>query len=83
MVPLGLYQTASIEGESPKCRLGACTLCKIVKALLKHYSRPKNKKEIQIIEEIWIQVSQEQLQRLILNIPARMQAIIKAKDGST
>ena len=38
---------------------------------------------IQIIQEVWTQVSQEQLQRLLLNMPVRMQAVIEAKSGST
>jgi transposase len=55
-------------------------LWKIVKDLLRYH----NKEEmIQIIQEVWTQVSQEQLQRLILNMPARMQAVIEAKGGST
>ena len=59
-------------------------LWKIIKDLLRHHSRPKSKdKMIQIIQEVWAQVSQEQLQRLFLNMPARMQAIIEAKGGST
>jgi hypothetical protein len=59
-------------------------LWKIVKDLLRYHSRPKNKEEmIQIIQEVWTQLSQEQLQRLLLNMPARMQAVIEAKGGST
>ena len=38
---------------------------------------------IQIMQQVWAQVSQEQLQKLISNMPARMDAVIEAKSGST
>lgn len=59
-------------------------LWKIVKDLLRNHSRPKDKEEmIRIIQQVWDQVSQEQLQKLISSMPARMNAVIEAKGGST
>jgi hypothetical protein len=47
-------------------------------------STDKNKEEMrQTVQGVWDQVSLEQLQMLISNMPNRMQAIISTKDGST
>jgi arsenate reductase-like glutaredoxin family protein len=55
-----------------------------VKDLLQHHKWLKNKEEmIQTMQEVWEQVSLEQLQRLISSMPNRMQAIISTKGGST
>jgi hypothetical protein len=52
--------------------------------LVAHHSRPKNKEEmIQKMQEVWEQVSLEQLQMLISSMPNRMQAIISTKGGSS
>jgi hypothetical protein len=52
--------------------------------LVAHHSRLKNKEEmIQTMQEVWKQVSIEQLQMLISSMPNRMQAIISTKGGST
>ena len=59
-------------------------LWKLVKDLLRHHNRPRNKQEMmQTIEAIWNEVSMEQLQNLIASMPRRIEAIISAKDGST
>jgi hypothetical protein len=65
------------------CSFGAY-LWKMVKDLLQHHSRPKNKEEMrQTVQGVWDQVSLEQLQMLISSMPNRMQQIISTKGGST
>jgi transposase len=60
------------------------TLWKIVKDLLRHCPRPKNKEEMaQTIQSTWDTISLEQLQTLILRtMPDRMQTIILARGSS-
>jgi hypothetical protein len=59
-------------------------LWKLVKYLLRHHNRSRNKQEMmQTIEEIWNEVSMEQLQNLIASMPRQIEAIISAKGGST
>ena len=59
-------------------------LWKLVKDLLRHHNRPRNKQEImQTIEALWNEVSMEQLQNLIASMPRRIEAIISAKGGNT
>ena len=59
-------------------------LWKIIKDLLHHYNMPKNKQElIELIQQIWNEISLEQLKRLISTMLNRMQAMISANGGST
>ena len=59
-------------------------LWKIVKDLLRHHNMPKNKQEmIQLIKQVWDEVSLHQLRCLIANMLNRMQAMISANGGST
>ena len=59
-------------------------LWKLVKDLLRHHNRPRNKQEMmQTIEAVWNEVSMEQLQNLIASMPKRIEAIISTKGGST
>lgn len=56
----------------------------IVKDLLRHHQKPKNKEDmIQTIQAVWNDVSLEILQTLIASMPDRIQATIAAKGGST
>ena len=59
-------------------------LWKIVKDLLRHHNMPKNKQEmIQLIKQVWDEVSLYQLRRLIANMSNRMRAVISTSGGST
>ena len=59
-------------------------LWKLVKDLLRHHNRPRNKQEMmQTIEAVWNEVSMEQLQTLIASMPKRIKAVIAAQGGST
>ena len=59
-------------------------LWKIVKDLLRHRPRPRNKEEMaQTIQSTWDTISLEQLQTLIRTMPDRMQAVISARGDST
>jgi hypothetical protein len=59
-------------------------LWKIVKDLLQHHPRPKNKEKMaQPIQSTWDTISLEQLQSLIRTMPDRMQAVISTRGGST
>ena len=59
-------------------------LWKIVKDLLRHHNMPKNKQEmIQLINQIWDEISLHQLRRLITNMLNRMWGVISASGGST
>ena len=59
-------------------------LWKIVKDLLRYHNMPKNKQEmIQLIKQVWDEVSLHQLRRLIANMPNRMQVVISTSGGST
>ena len=59
-------------------------LWKLVKNLLRHHNRPRNKQEmVQTIEAVWNEVSMDQLQKLIASMPRQMEAVISAKGGST
>jgi len=59
-------------------------LWRILTYLLCHCNMPENKEEmIQTIQEVWDEVSLQQLKRLISNMPNCMKAVILAKDGST
>jgi hypothetical protein len=56
----------------------------LVKDLLRHHNRPKNKQEMmQTLEAAWNEVSMEQLQNLIASMPRRIETIISSKGGST
>ena len=60
------------------------SLWKIIKDLLRHHNMPKNKQEmIQLIKQVWDEVSLHRLRRLIANMPNRMWAVISASGGST
>ena len=53
-------------------------LQKIIKDLLRHHNMPKNKQEmIQLIQQVWDEVSLDQLRCLIANMPNRMRAVIQ------
>ena len=59
-------------------------LWKIVKDLLRHHNMPKNKQEmIQLIKQVWDEVSLHQLRHLIANMPNCMQAVVSTSGGST
>ena len=59
-------------------------LWKILKDLLRHHNMPKNKQEmIQLIKQVWDEVSLHQLRRLIANMPNCMQAVISTSGGNT
>lgn len=57
---------------------------KIVKDLLRHHGRPRNKEEmVQTIQSVWDTIPLEQLHTFIGSMPDRMQAVILAQGGST
>ena len=59
-------------------------LWKIVKDLLCHHNMPKNKQEmIQLIKQVWDEVSLHQLRPLIANMSNCMQAVMTENGGST
>ena len=59
-------------------------LWKIVKDLLRHHNIPKSKQEmIQLIKQVWDEVSLHQLRCLIANMLNRMRAVISMSGGST
>ena len=60
---------------------------KLIKDLLQKHKKPKNQQEMAAtIQAVWDEVSLEQIQDLIANMPSRMQAVIstsgEALDGS-
>ena len=59
-------------------------LWKIVQDLLHHHNIPKNKQEmIQLIKQVWDEISLHQLRRLIANMPNCMRAVMSMSGGST
>ena len=59
-------------------------LWKIVQDLLCHHNMPKNKQEmIQLIKQVWNEVSLYQLRHLITTMLNRMRAVISTSGGST
>ena len=59
-------------------------LWKLVKDLLRHHNRPRNKQEMmQTIEAVWNEVSMEKLQTLIASMPKRIEAVIATQGEST
>ena len=79
-----MHQIKKINWPSNSSNLNSIeNLLKIIKDLLRYHNKLKNKQKIiQIIQEVWTQISQEKFQRFILNMLARIQAIIEAKDRS-